>query len=150
MMSKPTIQFKDETKRLDRAVDVSVKNSLTRVGGAIRDEAKDSIRRRPGVSRPGEPPHSHLGTLQALIASAYDAQHSQVVVGPGLLTSRPARSRLLSRSTVPETLEFGGVVEIQNTSGSVRVKEIQPRPFMGPAFRAVMRSGKLQRYWQRV
>ena len=149
-MSEPSMKFKDETKRLERAVDVSAKKSLTRIGGAIREEAKGSIKRKQGESRPGGPPHSHVGVLGPSIASAYDAEDSQVVVGPGLLRLRKERTRLLSKPTVPETLEFGGVVEIQNASGSVRVKEVEPRPFMGPAFRAVTRGGMVRRFWQRV
>ena len=57
------------------------------------------IRRRKRVSRPGEPPSSHVGTLRNLIYFGFDTRERSVVVGP---------TPLGATGIVPPTLEYGG------------------------------------------
>jgi len=72
---------------------------LSKAGAFVRRTAKSSIRKRKRVSRPGEPPSSHVGTLRDLIYFGFDAASRSVVIGP-----TPFRGR----AVVPRLLELGG------------------------------------------
>ena len=72
---------------------------LSRAGAFIQRRAKSSIRQRKRVSRPGEPPSSHVGTLRNLIYFGFDTRERSVVVGP---------TPLGATGIVPPTLEYGG------------------------------------------
>jgi len=75
--------------------------ALGKAGAYIQRRAKSSIRKRKRVSRPGEPPSSHVGTLRNRIYFNYDPPSRSVVVGP---------TPLGSVGVVPPTLEYGGSV----------------------------------------
>ena len=48
----------------------------------VRTTAQHSIRKRKSVSRPGQPPSSHVGTLRRLIFFAYEPAKKNVMIGP--------------------------------------------------------------------
>lgn len=99
-----------------------------RVGFQTRQAAMDSIVDGDGPSSPGQPPHSHTGTLKRFIQYVYDPASSTLVVGPKLLTKR-------SRDAAYAT-ERGG----QATDVKQRIVRVPARPFMSPAFANVTSS----------
>lgn len=92
-----------------------------RIGFLTRDAAQRSLVDAPGTSSPGDPPHSHDGTLRRFMLYAWSAASRSVVIGPKLLKkkSRDAAS----------ALEHGGFSE--DTKG--RSQRVAARPFMRPA-----------------
>ncbi len=114
-----------------RAVDRAERQVLSKAGAFIRRRAKSLVRKRKRVSRPGEPPSSHAGHLRRLIFFGYDRAASSVVIGPLLFRSAGG-------PTVPELLEFGGVVTRERKKGRRRRRTMRyrSRPFMGPAMEA--------------
>jgi len=113
--------------KVQRAVDAARRRVLSKAGAFVRQEARQSIRKRKGTSPPGRPPYSHVGLLRNLILFGYDERTDSVVIGP--LGFR--------RSNAPNVLEFGGttVVEKRRRRGKrVRRKvRIAQRAYMGPA-----------------
>jgi len=89
-----------DAPRVKRAVDAATHQALSRAGAFIRQGAKTSIRKRRGISRAGEPPHSHAGHLRRLIFFGYDPVTESVVIGP-----MPFR-----KGEAPHLLEYGGTV----------------------------------------
>jgi hypothetical protein len=118
-----------------RAVDRAERQVLSKAGAFVRRRAKSAVRKRKRVSEPGQAPSSHAGHLRRLILFGYDRAASSVVIGPLLFRSR-------SSPTVPELLEFGGIVTRERkgrrrrTMGVRRRMRYRPRPFMGPALEA--------------
>jgi hypothetical protein len=114
-----------------RAVDRAERQVLSKAGAFVRRRAKSAVRKRKRVSEPGQAPSSHAGHLRRLILFGYDRAASSVVIGPLLFRSR-------SSPTVPELLEFGGVVTRERKKGRRRRRTMRyrPRPFMGPALEA--------------
>ena len=85
---------------------------LRRMGGFAMVTARRSMRKRPGPSAPGKPPHRHVGYLKKFLVYAYDSIHESVVVGPTLLPGKTMRGpdyRGLLGETVPELMEYGGL-----------------------------------------
>ena len=109
-----------------RAVDAAKRRELSRAGAFIRQRAKTSIRQRKGISRPGDPPHSHAGDLRRLIFFAWDRVSDSVVVGPLPFKAGEA----------PSLLEFGGRAVRADRRGKRRRVRYRKRPFMGPALEA--------------
>lgn len=127
-------------------VDGATRRVLSKFGAFVRTTAKQSIRKRKAISRPGNPPSSHVGTLKRLIFFGYDPSQRSVVIGPAPF----------GKGKAPALLEYGGheraatmmvaYGEIgrsatgQFTTRSRReipagtLMRIAPRPFMGPAF----------------
>lgn len=139
------------------AVDKARRRALSRSGAYIRTAARSSIRPRKSYSQPGQPPHSHEGSLRNLILFGYDAASDSVVVGPVGFR----------RSTVPNLLEFGG--KVRNTRRRVirvgqpgrnekgqfvlgktieagQTLKYEPRPFMNPAM--VKSKDQLPKAWK--
>lgn len=110
-----------DRKKVRSAVDRATRRVLSRFGAFVRRTAKSSIRKRKRVSRPGEPPSSHVGLLRRLILFGYDRDKRSVVIGPMPLSS--------STAEVPPLLEYGGHAKRRGK----RVR-YAARPFMGPAF----------------
>lgn len=100
---------------VEKAVGKANKQNLSKAGAFVRTAARDLIRKRKRISRPGEPPSSHEGSLRRLILFAFDGKES-VVIGPKLFKNQ--------NPTGPSLLEFGG---------RLGKNVYQPRPFMGPA-----------------
>ena len=107
--------------RLARAIERAKPSVTRRQAGLLRKTAAFSIKSRKKPSTPGQPPHSHAGTLRRLLWYDYDPS------GDGAAVVGPAKSNQVFfgvdgkpvRGTVPNVLEFGGeirILEVQ-TSG---------------------------------
>lgn len=149
-----------------RAVDKAKREVLSKSGAAIRLTARHSIRKRKGIALPGQPPHSHEGTLRRFIYFGHDRAADSVVVGP-MKTNQVffSRDRRPVRGTVPSVLEHGGAITIlevlkfgrwqradlrsrRRLAGRplrYRTALIRPRPFMGPAL--AKERPKLPKLW---
>lgn len=92
------------------AMDRATRNAMVSTGAYARTVARNSMKKRKNASRPGQPPHVHVGTLKELTYFAYDHATRSMVVGPVGL----------GKSKVPGTLEFGD-------------GRIAERPYMRPA-----------------
>jgi phage gpG-like protein len=109
-------------------VDTATRKRLSKFGAYVRQTARQSIRKRKGSSRPGQPPSSHTGLLKQFIYFGYDENRRSVVIGPVVLARKA--------SGIPEVLEHGGNVTIQWGKNRGKTVSIEARPFMGPAFDA--------------
>lgn len=115
--------FTTEFGRIATAAKKAERKMLSHVGGYIRKTAKRSIRKGIGKmsSLPGMPPKTWIEVYPALIHYAYDPATSSVVVG----------SLPLKGSTVPGTIEYGGIEILTNKrTGSRKVGKYAPRPAM--------------------
>lgn len=114
-----------DRKAVTDAVDKGTRSVLSRFGAFVRTAARSSIRKRKAISRPGEPPSSHVGLLKKLIYFGYDRSSKSVVVGP---------TPLNGRAIVPPLLEDGGTLSRKDT-GKVQRCTYRARPFMKPALK---------------
>lgn len=112
-----------DSKKILRAMDRKTRNALMKVGRLVRWAARDSLRKRKGPSRPGEPPHVHGKQLRQILY-AYDPAGQEVVIGPKGLSAR--------RLPVPAIHEFGADV-VRRRDGKVETAEYPARPYMLPA-----------------
>lgn len=136
-----------DREKVIRQVDRAKRAALSKSGAFVRRSAKSSIRKRKKVSRPGQPPSSHEGSLRRLIMFGYDPSAGSVVAGP----------LKFGNTDAPRNLEFGGRTTVtryrykhtrsgatdasfrgEDRRGVRRTREriqvrIRPRPFMGPA-----------------
>jgi len=146
--------FFDESK-ITKGMAKAEKQYLSKAGGLIRKVAQRSIRKRKKPSQPGSPPHSHQGRLKKFLFYGLDEKNGKAFVGPVLL-GKPAEG---SNKTVPEILEYGGDVTINEVvfwktgewvtddrkyrrrkwykvaKKRKRRATIQPRPYMQPALK---------------
>lgn len=133
----PSKMFFDR-KEVIGAVDKATRRVLSRFGAYVRRTARQSIRRRKRVSKPGQPPTNQTGLLKRFIFFGYDRDKQTVVIGPEKL-SGPISETALS------ALEYGGRSRIyyfdhsqRDTRGRPKktyaMADIEARPFMGPAF----------------
>jgi hypothetical protein len=143
-----------------KAVRKQERDALSRFGAFVRQRAKTSIKRSPvqplkemtdderkrfkarvaiakhygkpvpkrprkqSSSRPGQPPLSQVGLLRKFIIFAYDFENASVVIGP---------MKLNTPTMAPMVLEHGGRTHVSRLDKTVN---IQPRPYMNPAFEA--------------
>ena len=134
-----------DRKAVKNAVDRATWKVLLKFGAFVRRGAISSIRDSKTVSRPGEPPHSHLGArrraanrrrkAQGLspirggfkgikhIEFKFDPQTKSVVIGPVAKHSV---------GVVPPLLEYGGTGTVVS-GGKTKTATFKARPFMGPA-----------------
>jgi len=129
--------------RIRQAMDGATRRALNKTGGWIRKTARRSIRRREGISEPGDPPHSHIGLLRDLLVYGYDPYAQTIVIGP--LVSK--------RGEAPNLLEFGGVIVRRVVSRrrklSRRRMVYRPRPFMAPALnKALAQPDLIPGFWR--
>lgn len=120
--------FFDSDKVL-RAVESAKIKNLSKAGAFVMTRARTSIRpatRRRSVSRPGEKPVSHVGTLKRFIYFSYDPASGSVVVGP-------AKVGAVVGVDAPHSIEYGGPVI---APGVARGVHMAARPFMHPALEA--------------
>lgn len=111
-------QVQSAVSRVERRV-------LSKFGAYVRQDARQRIRRRKRASRPGQSPTNQTGLLKRHIYFVFDPDRRSVVIGPVLL----------NRGTgAPATLEYGGETTIETRRREQVRVEIQPRPYMGPAF----------------
>jgi hypothetical protein len=117
-----------DSRAVRRKVDAATRRVLSRFGAYVRKVAHDSIRKRKGSSRPGQPPSSHTGLLRRFIFFGYDLGRRSVVIGPVRLDRKIGDA--------PHALEYGGptvaVVGPRRRRRKRRVR-IEARPYMGPA-----------------
>ena len=153
-------------KRILNYMSRAKRKSFNYFGAWVAKTARRSIRKRKNWSDPGHQPHSHVGLLRKLIYWGYDPVTDSEVIGPARLKSRsPYEPR-----TVPEVLEYGGVVKKEVTGallgallhagkhtpraynmyhalkgkrGQTVAITYKPRPYMHPAFRAAFQDEKL-------
>jgi len=79
--------------------------ALRKVGYQLRKRMKQIIRRRPGASKPGKPPHAHVAGNQGLKLVEFSLEGKfNLVVGP----KKYARQR--QNRPAPNVQEFGGAV----------------------------------------
>lgn len=140
--------FFDRQRVIDAAGRGRVR-ALNRIGGFLRTVARRSMRKRPGASPPGKPPHSHVGLLRDGIFYGYDRGQDSVVVGPALLRTR-GRDGVPVSGTVPQVLEQGGKVRRERRGGQEEIVNVQARPLMGPALETGRKSDKLSQAWKDV
>jgi len=127
--------FFDSAAVLEK-VDAATRKVLSKFGAFVRTAARHSIRKRKGVSAPGNPPSSHVGTLKRLIFFGYDLSARSVVIGPAPLGSTVE---------APPLLEYGGTASRQESKGRRVLARYAARPFMGPAF--AKEQSKLPAMW---
>lgn len=149
-----TSMFFDRPAVVDM-VDKKERRVLSQFGAFVRRTARRSITKtKKKVSAPGSPPkcHSPEPNLRTIFF-AYDQRTHSVVVGPVYLNQ--SRSlRTYASNTIPNVLEQGGVIKINEkrvgrrwvTMGRrnprpgqptrTRPVRIAPRPFMRPALEA--------------
>jgi hypothetical protein len=135
MKIKQAKGFFFDRQRVKSAVDKATRARLSRFGAYVRTTARSSIRRRKAVSKPGQPPSSHMGLLKQHIYFIYEPTNRSVVIGPALLNERR------HNPPVPELLEHGGAVYRMGVS-----MLYAPRPYMRPAFDQQM--DNLEKLWR--
>jgi len=128
-----------DSKKVVSATDRATRRVLSRFGAFVRRTAKQSIRKRKKVSRPGSPPSSHTGLLKKFIYFGYDATRRAVVVGAMRFTRR-------GNGEAPGLLEHGGTTTLTDRRGKKRAANYRARPFMGPAYQK--ESPKLPDMWR--
>lgn len=120
-----------DSPRVIRAMGRATRRALSKAGAFIRTRARTSIRKRKGISKPGKPPHSHVGHLRRLLFFSYEPDAQTVVIGP----------MKFGKGEAPSLLEFGGrAVRVRkHTSGKRGRRQrvtYRKRQFMGPAMEA--------------
>ena len=125
-----------DRKAVTAKVDRASRKVLSKFGAFVRTTAKSSIRKRKAVSKPGQPPSSHVGLLRKLIYFGYDESRRSVVIGP---------TPLNGKAQAPPLLEYGGRARLHGRKGQAVVATYRARPFMGPAFEQEQK--KLPRIW---
>jgi len=118
-----------DTAKVKRSVDKATRKALSRAGAFIRTTAKRSIRKRKGISKPGNPPRSHEGDLKRFIFFGLGPNKQSVVIGP---------VKFNQRGNAPQALEHGGKTTVlkrdkKTRKFKVRKVRIAARPFMAPA-----------------
>jgi hypothetical protein len=117
-----------DAPKIVAAVDKATRNVLSRFGAFVRRTAKGSIRKAKSPSKPGKPPHSHVGLLKEFIFFSFDVESRSVVIGPTRLNQKSG--------SAPSVLEYGGTTSIvtrRNGRTSRRRVTIAERPYMNPA-----------------
>jgi hypothetical protein len=120
-------KFFFDSKTVMNSVDKATRTVLSKFGAFVRTTAKQSIKTRRQVSKPGQPPSSHTGLLKKFIYFGFDPGQRSVVIGPTLINNPTG---------APENLEHGGTAVLPKTRWRKKAKQItiKRRPFMGPAF----------------
>lgn len=122
-----------------RAVDKTTHRALNHFGASVRITARRSMRKRPGPSAPGTPPHRHGNPLiYNLMAYAFDVVHRSTVIGPTLLKGGWSP---YGDTTIPQVNEYGGIVMRRDG----RIYNYPARPFMQPAFEKGQ--DRLDKFW---
>jgi len=115
-----------DKKAVRDKVDAGTRRVLSKFGAFVRRTARSSIRKRKRISKPGEPPSSHIGLLKKFIFFGYDPDRTSVVIGPARLNQR-------GRGDAPPLLEYGGPTTLVR-GGKRERATYRARPYMGPAF----------------
>ena len=141
-----------DSAKVIHSVDATTRKALSAFGAAVRRAAIASIKEASGPSSPGQPPHSHVGSVRRrinrwrksqgkepirggfkglkYILFGYEPSNKSVIIGPA-----SNRTRSL---TIPEILEYGRDPK----------RNIAARPFMGPVFER--EQSKLPAHWAKA
>jgi hypothetical protein len=112
--------------RVKRKAQAGSIKSLGHAGGAIRLAAIRSIRKSPGPSSPGQPPHTHTRRLPRAIKYAVEKSKQTVVIGP-------------------DVVSFGTAGRAHEHGGRYKRERYPRRPFMKPALEKVKH--RLPMFW---
>jgi hypothetical protein len=123
-----------DRKKIQNKIDLRTRKVLSKFGAYVRQTAKKSIRKRDGTSLPYHPPFSHKGTLKRFLFFGYDSHRRSVVIGPVRVSGKSGKA--------PSALEHGGRVTLPKGDSA----NIEPRPFMQPAFEKEL--PKVKRLWK--
>ncbi len=156
-------EFYIDHQRMKAAKDRSVNRGITKGLRFIRTRARQSIRRRKGPSKQGQPPHAHtMGPSLKTILWDFDPASQSGIVGPVKLNGTPLSAK--AQVTVPNAIEVGGLVTFKAGSWIhvqgrdvrgrftkkklTRLKDkkrvrIKPRPFMLPALEFEVAAGNV-------
>lgn len=121
-------QFFD-ARKIDNAAERATLRALSKFGAFVRQRSRHSIRKRKGVSEPGQPPHSHTGLLREHIYFVVERAEQNVVIGPAKI-NKPS-------PLILQALEYGGNTAIMGRGkerGKLIPAVIEARPVMQPAF----------------
>ena len=121
--------FETRIKRKERKV-------LFRSAAFGRTKMRRSIKKRKGVSQPGNPPHSHHGALRDKIRFSVDLPSGTFIVGPEIFKGKTQISKPL-----PEALDKGLRIRVRKSARqrrksntqATRAIRLRPRPFRGAA-----------------
>lgn len=144
---------------------------LSRQGAFLRRRVQTRVlRRRKTSSMPGQPPRVHATGYASLkrIVFHYDPRTETVVVGPVKLNQKQQDWINIGSQTVPELMEHGGVVTINERSrdggrtwrraASKRKRPgektrrrravYKPRPFMAVGLQQEIQAGTIPESWR--
>ena len=93
-------------------IDRASRQVHSRFGAFVRKKAKWSIRKRKKSSVAPAPPSSHTGFLKRLIVFNVENNGRNVVIGPLLMGRRVVDGSPIGGMTVPEVLEKGGSISV--------------------------------------
>ena len=93
-------------------IDRASRQVHSRFGAFVRKKAKWSIRKRKKSSVAPAPPSSHTGFLKRLIVFNVENNGRNVVIGPLLMGRRVVDGSPIGGMTVPEVLEYGGSISV--------------------------------------
>ena len=133
-----TTRFYNYTSRIARRHRIANDKGLYGVASLIRRESRESIRFRPGASRPLSPPHAHIrrGGLKEI---NFHVERNRAIIGPRKFKN----SRFFNRP-VPNIHEKGGVA-VGNSLRRRVVARYPERSFMWSATQRLHRKGKIMR-----
>ena len=168
---------KIKPQAVKRAVNRGKDYAMKRGAAIVRQTARQNVlRRRKRVSAPGTPPsihHTGRGGLREIFF-VYDSTRGEAMIGP-LKYNKKSFDKLKSdKPTLPNLLEFGGVINSQFQKVDVaavrsaggqfvshaKVKyrwskfakprrvRVQPRPFMSVALDKEIKKGSILNAWK--
>lgn len=120
-----------DARRMMALVDKAKRRKMFQAAGYVRTTAMRMIRQRKSISRPGQPPHSHEGTLRRRMAFEVFPGADGAIVGP-LKTNQVffGKDRQPVSGTIPQILEDGGAItllEVQRSNGTWRRADLRSR-----------------------
>ena len=120
------VRTRSNVRRVKRKAHQGSIKSLGHAGGAIRLAAIRSIRKAPGPSPSGQPPHTHTRRLPRAIKYAVEKSKQTVVIGP-------------------DVVSFGTAGRAHEHGGRYKQEYYPRRPFMRPALEKVKK--RLPMFW---
>lgn len=162
-------------KKVRAAADRGTDKAMVKGLAFVRRRAmRNELRRRKRPSKPGQAPSVHsrdpYATLKKILFD-YDRQTKSGIVGPVKLNQREQDWITMGSTTVPQILEFGGVVSIQEVQSAwgtkwfrrdkrrsprpgekrrTRRAVYKPRPFMSKALEHETQKGNIASPWANV
>lgn len=127
---KVTARTVNQSANLQRAIDAKVDGAFRYIAGAIRRNARNSMKLGSATnphSQPGKAAHSPKPrrTLRNTIERDYDRYRKTLVVGP-IRKFKRSSTRPTGSRTVPQTVEFGGKV-VQTKGKLIPIRKVPPQ-----------------------